>query len=362
MLLAHRQMGVLAAGEATQRFPGLHRHVAIGFRGQVQDHFGRIDRGRDGRPALADALLVHGVVQLAEELHLVLGVPVHALAAIAVLVQQRPQRGELAIQVRVIALHHRHRRHGLAGDGLALALLPVGHAERHAQLVGGVVQGRHQHQVLLHPQHAGRHLAHGARNLLEDVPVTARFPRRVHRLRQRMDERMHVRGVEIVLLVPGGRRQHDVRIQRGGAHAEVQRHQQIELAFRRLVAPLHFLRFYRAHLAQVLALQAVAGTQQVPQHVLVALARRTQQVRAPDEHHPRVVLLRVRIGEGEVQRTVLELAQCVIGRGHAGRFGLAHQLQRIAIQLRRAWQPAHAHGAQVQVGQAAAVLAGVGQR
>jgi hypothetical protein len=51
--------------------------------------------------------------------------------------------------------------------------------------------------------------------------------------RQRVDERVHVAGVEIVLLVPGGGRQHDVRIQAGGGHAEIQGHQQIQLAVRR---------------------------------------------------------------------------------------------------------------------------------
>ncbi|KAG1188161.1 hypothetical protein G6F35_014315 [Rhizopus arrhizus] len=106
----------------------------------------------------------------------------------------------------------------------------------------------------------------------------------------------------------------------------------------------------------------MARAEQMPQHVLVTLARRTEQVRAPDEHHARMVLLRIRVGEGEVQRAILELAQRIVGRGHAGRFRLAHQLQRIAVQLRRARQPAHAHGAQVQIGQAAAVLAGIGQR
>ena len=45
---------------------------------------------------------------------------------------------------------------------------------------------------------------------------------------------MHVGGVEIVLLVPGRGRQHDVGIDAGRGHAEIERHQQIEFSFRRL--------------------------------------------------------------------------------------------------------------------------------
>ena len=43
---------------------------------------------------------------------------------------------------------------------------------------------------------------------------------------------MHVGRVHVVLFVPTRRRQHDVRIQAGRAHAEVQRDQQVQLAFR----------------------------------------------------------------------------------------------------------------------------------
>ena len=45
-----------------------------------------------------------------------------------------------------------------------------------------------------------------------------------------MNKRMHIRSIEVVFLVPCRRRQHDVRIQASGGHAEVQRHQQIQLA------------------------------------------------------------------------------------------------------------------------------------
>ena len=166
-----------------------------------------------------------------------LGVPGDALAAVADLGHQRAERGELLVGVRVVALDHRHLRRGLAGHELALALLPVLDVERLRQLGRRVVQRRRQHQVLLDAEVADADLGELLRDALVDLPVAPRLPHRVDRRRQRVDERVHVGGVEVVLLVPGRRRQHDVRVQAGRRHAEVERHQQVELAFRRLVVP-----------------------------------------------------------------------------------------------------------------------------
>ena len=351
VLLAFSQVGMAASGEGLERGPGLDRDLTIGFRRQMQDDLAGIDRGLDLRAALADAVFGNGVIELAEEFHLVPGIPVQALAAVAELVQQRAQRGEFLVQVRVVALDHDHRGHGPAGDRLALAALPVGHTEWHRQLVRGVVQGRHQHQVLLDAQHPRRQFADATGDTLEDLPVAARLPGRIHRFGQRVDEGMHVRSAEVVLLVPGRGRQDDVGIQRRGAHAEVERDQQVELALRGLVAPFHVLRLGRAALTQVLALQAMAGAEQVLEHVLVALARRAKQVGSPDEHVAREVFRRLRVGEGEIQLAGLELAHRVLHRIQAVGLGIAHERQRIGIELRCRRQPAHAHRAQVEVHQ-----------
>src|SRR3546814_3687568 len=111
--------------------------------------FFRADCAFDLRTPLADALVAYAVVELAEELDFIPGIPVHALAAIAELLEQRPERGELLVEIRVVALDHRDRRHGPAGNRIAFALLPVPHVERHRQLAGRVMLGRHQHDVLL---------------------------------------------------------------------------------------------------------------------------------------------------------------------------------------------------------------------
>ena len=225
---------MLAAGDFRQRLPGLHRHFAVGLRRQHQDHLGRVDVGLDPRHALGDALVGDGVVEFAELLHLVLGIPGDALAAVADLRHQRPQRGELLVGVRVVALDHGHRRRGLAGHQLAFAFLPFLDVERLRQLSRRVVHQRRQHQLLLHAQVADADLGELLGETLVDFPVVPRLPCRVHRRRQRVDERVHVGGVEVVLLVPGGGGQHDVRIEAGGGHAEIQGHQQVELALGRL--------------------------------------------------------------------------------------------------------------------------------
>ena len=192
-----------------------------------------VDRGLDLGHALGHALVGDRIVEVAQVVHLVLGVPADPLAAVAELRHQRAKRGEALVEVGIVPLDGDEGRGGLAGDQVALALLPVAHAAL-GDLGGGVVQDRHRDHVGLDPEHLGRDLGELAGDRLEDLPVRFRLVGRVHRRRQRVDERMHVGGVEVVLLVPGRGRQHDVGIDAGGRHAEVDRHQQVELA---LAAP-----------------------------------------------------------------------------------------------------------------------------
>ena len=177
-----------------------------------------------------------------------------------------------------------------------------------------------------------------------------------------MDERVHVRRVEVVLLVPRGRRQHDVRVHAGRRHPEVERDEEVELAFRRLVVPDDVLGLLPAEAAEILALHAVVGAEQVLEEVLVALAGAAEQVRAPDEQVAREVGGVVRIVAGHLQAAGLQHADRVVLRfGTRGR-GVLHHLQRIRLQLRRARQPAHPLGADVEVDEAPRVFVRVGER
>ncbi len=87
---------------------------------------------------------------------------------------------------------------------------------------------------------------------------------------------MHVRRIEVVLFVPGRRRQRDVGINAGRRHAEIDRHQKVKLSFRRLLAPHHFFRFLTASFPKILALNAVIGSEQMFQEIFVPLSGRSQ--------------------------------------------------------------------------------------
>ncbi len=126
--------------------------------------------------------------------------------------------------------------------------------------------------------------------------------------------------------------------------------------------PHNFFRFLATEVAQVFALNTVPGTQQVLEHVLMALAGAAQQVGAPDEHVAREVLRVVRVFSSEGQLATLKLLHCIVGGGHARGFGFFRQAQRVGTELRRGGQPSHALGAYVEVDQAARVVLSFGQR
>ena len=207
---------------------------------------------------------------------------------------------------------------------------------------------------------ADANLAEFLGETLVDVPVAAGLPGRVYRRAQGMDEGVHVTGVEVVLLVPGGGGQHDVGVQAGGAHAEVQRDQQVKLALGRLVVPHHLFRLGITG-AQVLALHAVAGTEQVFEEVLVALAAGAQDVGAPDEHVARPVVGVVRVFAAHGLAAVLQAFDQVVLGLHVGCHRVPNQLHRVGLELGRRGQPAHAFSTHVVVDHAAAKLGLVGQ-
>ncbi|MPM51379.1 hypothetical protein SDC9_98127 [bioreactor metagenome] len=267
-----RQVHVITARLLAQCIPRLAGHMAVGFGRQHHHHFGGVDVADDARHALGHALFAYAAIEIAELPHFRLGVPADPLATIADLFHQRAQCGEALVHVRIVALDHRDLRCGLAGDKVALTALPVLHAIRLRHFGCGVVHDGREHHFLFHAQVAHAQLAEGLGEALVDLPIAARLPCRIDRSGQWVDERMHVAGVEVVLLIPGGCGQHDVGIQTGRAHAEVQRDQQIQLAFRPVGMPVHLLGLGILR-PQILALHAVRGAQQVLEEVLMPLAR-----------------------------------------------------------------------------------------
>ena len=153
-------------------------------------------------------------------------------------VGQRADGRELVGDRGVVPLDHREGRHRLAG---------------HRHLAASASRGRRRRAARSRPgcraaaaPRPGRGGCRGgcwparrsARAIsVEGLEVGRGLPRRVDRRAERVHERVHVGGGQVVLLVPGGRRQHDVGQQGGRRHPEVGRQQQVELALRRVVAP-----------------------------------------------------------------------------------------------------------------------------
>ena len=157
---------------------------------------------------------------------------------------------------------------------------------------------RDRDDVRLCPQVVGGQVSHEVCQRLEHLEVGARLPRRVHGLVEAVHEGVHVRGGQVVLLVPRGGGQHDVGVQRRRRVTEVRHPHEVELAGVR-IAPVDGRG--TGTLGQLFRVDLVAGTQHVAQEELGALRRRTEQVRTPVREDLRDVVVGVRVLDRELQ-------------------------------------------------------------
>ena len=162
---------------------------------------------------------------------------------------------------------------------------------------------RLQNHVGFGAQVTDAHLGEDPGDAFVDLPVAARFPRRIDGGGERVNKRVHVRGIHIVFFVPGGSRQDDIGEQTGAGHAEVERHQQIELALDGSGLPFDLFRLHVVCGTQIITLNAALGAEQVFQHVLVTFPGRAKKVRAPDKQVTRVVLAVIGLLAGEANVT-----------------------------------------------------------
>ena len=248
------EIGQLDPGGLLQRLEALHGEAPVGGPREPQDRLAGVLDALDRRPSVGDAATDRAVggPQLVD---LLVGDPVRPLDARAELLHQRPDRAPLLADARIVAIDDDQLRHRLAGNRLALAGSPVADlTERLGDLVGRVVQQRRGDHVAADAEMAFGQLREPLRDPRERVPVALVLPWRRHRLVEGVDERVQVGRREVVLLVPGRRRQDDVGEERVAGHPEVDRGQQVELALRRLLVPVHLLRaqlgrrLLRAHL------------------------------------------------------------------------------------------------------------------
>jgi hypothetical protein len=172
---------------------------------------------------------------------------------------------------------------------------------------------------------------------VEHLEIALGFPGRVDGRGEGVHERVHVGARQVVLLIPGGSRQHDVGEQRCRSHPEVGRQQQVELALRRLVMPDDVLRSHCGR--SFLGHHVGVSSEQVLEEVLVALRRRAEQIRAPQCQSAWPVLRCIDILDrhldrsrghriGNVRRRIRSLPRldCALG--------LICEIQRIDVELR----------------------------
>ena len=305
---------------------------------------------RSLRAAVGDAA-ADDAVAAAELLDLLGGLPRDALPGDARVLDERPERGHLVVDRAVVALDDDELGHRPSRDRLALAGLPVTDDPAGlGELLGRVVEQRRGDEVAAHAEVLLRQLLEALGDGPERVPVAARLPRRRDGLVERVHERVEVRARDVVLLVPGGRREDDVRVQRRPVHPEVDRREQIELSGRGLLAPLD-LRGPQLGARLGRADGMLIDAEEVLEEVLVTLGRRAEQVRAPERHDAREVRRVVRILGGEAQPPGLQLVDDVVGRLLPRDGRLVAEVQRVAIEGRVARQPAHARGLHDGVGE-----------
>ena len=204
------------------------------------------------------------------------------------------------------------------------------------------MQQRDRNDVLTDAEVLLSQAAELKRQCLEGLVVGLCLPRRVNCRGERVQERVHIGRGDIVLLVPGSSRQNDVRQQGRGGHTEVRGDQQIQLALRRVLNPLHFVR----QLLRVGALDVVHATDQVLQEVALTLSGGTEQVRTPQGQGTRPVDGVVNVLNGELQVTgVQALCNVVRVRGSLAAchclLCLVCQIQRVLGELRVERHPAH---------------------
>jgi antitoxin (DNA-binding transcriptional repressor) of toxin-antitoxin stability system len=270
-LVLGRQVRHLLAGPAFQGVEAGRGQAAVGGAGEQQDRLGGLDVGVQQRAPGGGARRGQAV-ELPQLRHLGADLELDALDRQAGALGQRAEGRHLGADRGVVAFDDGQRRHGLAGHGDGAVVPPVrDDAAGLRRLAGGVVLERGGHEVVAGVQVAARELGQLGGDGVEGREVRAGLPGRVDRRAEGVDIGVHVRGRQVVLLVPGRGRQHDVRHERRGRHAEVQRQQQVELAFRRLLDPAHLARPHA--LRRLGGAERGVGAQQVLGEVLGALGR-----------------------------------------------------------------------------------------
>ena len=346
--VAHRpraggEMRVINAGLDGLGLEGAEGHLAVRFGGEMKDDIAGVLVVAQRRvflaaPFLRGVRLEVGIVGVGDFV-------VRAVNGQAVVAEVRPDGDEALEHVRVVARDDLEVWCGFAGNQFTLALGPV--LDGRLRDFGGRVVHQRRDEDVLH--RAGEILRCKLGCFLgdapEDRPVALRLPAGRYRRLQGVDEAVHVRRVEIVLLVEGRGGQDDVRVERRRVHAEVQIHNEVHLAQLDFVVPDHVLDI---RLGDFLGDGVVVRAKIVLEEILVALGRRHEGVAAPDVEHARETLGVVRVFHRELELALFQFSDRVrddfVVRLRAGGLRLLDDLEVAFRELRVARQPAEADG------------------
>ena len=182
------------------------------------------------------------------------------------------------------------------------------------------------------------HLRHVGRQVLEELKVGTRIPRRIDRSIEGVHVGVHIRAGEVVLLVPGGSGKNNIRVQGGRGVAEVRGDHEVELAIGRGITPHHRLGTISS--SQFGSLNIIICAQHVAHEELSTLSGGTQQVRTPVEEDTREVDRVIGIFTRELQGAFGQLTRDVLANTHARFFGCTSQFQGGAVERGESGHPA----------------------
>ena len=174
-------MRMFAPRRFGQRVPRLDRDFAVGFRRQHVRMTSAASMALSIRASpLVGPSSVTSPLSAFEVFDFMLGVPRNAFAAIADIGHERSKRGKAFVEIWVIALDHRHRRHGLAGNRFTFALLPVFDVNRCASSPGVSWSVGVSTTSFSTPRYFRRDFGKRLGDAFENLPVASAFPERVH--------------------------------------------------------------------------------------------------------------------------------------------------------------------------------------
>src|SRR3989304_3391541 len=193
--------------------PLLIVHLAVCNAGEEHDHSSSLFGLCEGYIFLAAPLSLWGMGVI--DIFVIERFSIKHDAVKAILgLHQRPEGNPSVINVRIVSRYNIEIGHGLAWYSLALALLPVLDAVkgRLRHLAWGIVHERCHHYILHRLREMlCRKFAEFLRNELECIPIALCLPVWRNSSAHRMDIRVEICGVYILLLIPVGSRKDYIR-------------------------------------------------------------------------------------------------------------------------------------------------------